>query len=162
MDFQGSRAILRCNMNPAYSRFAVTGVSFDKATGQSKLILSDQDGAVTLSFAVEPHQAGEVILHANGLASQSGDVLQLFLRAHGFRLMYARITANGEGEPRAEIHYHKQSNLFQLGLQPAQAVALSARSATPIYIDQRLVPGWVTRVSPPLRSCEEVLSIPAR
>ena len=150
-------------MNSAYSRFGVTGVSFDKATGRSKLLLTEENGTAALSFEVEPHQAGEVILHANGYAPDNRDVLQLFLHAHGFRLMYARITA-GVGDnaaPRAEIHYRQRSRLFQLELPPAQAVALSARAATPVYIDRHLIPGRLTLEAGPIGNHEEVLPIPA-
>ena len=166
VDFRRTGAILLPRMNPAaYSRFGVTGVSFDKATGRSRLLLSEASGTARLAFEVEPHQAGEVILHANGYAPQNSDVLQLFLRAHGFRLMYARITAvqAGSANPaaRAEIHYQQGSRLFRLELEPAQAVALSARAATPVYIDRRLIAGWQERSPEPGRQREEVLPIPA-
>lgn len=161
MEFVVPCAILPTRMSPEYSRFRVTGVAYDKATGQSRLLLTDDSATVRLSFQVEPHQAGEVILQANGCPSDSRDVLQLFLRAHGFRIMYARITAAADGEPQAEIHYHQSSRLYRLPLPPSQAVALSASAATPVYIDRRLVPGWPERESTPTGAHEEILPIPA-
>lgn len=165
MDFCATGAIFQCRMNPAYSRFGITGVSFDKATGQSRLLLTEEAGTARLSFEVEPHQAGEAILHANGYAADGSDVLRLFLQAHGFRLMYARITAApvfvADAVPRAEIHYQQGARLFQLALEPKQAVALCARAATPVYIDRRLIPGWQMRGAVPTGDYEEVLPIPA-
>lgn len=149
-------------MSPEYCRFRITGVAYDKATGQSRLLLTDDSATVRVSFQVEPHQAGEVILQANGCASESRDVLQRFLRAHGFRIMYARITAAPDGDSQAEIHYHQASRLYRLPLAPSQAVALSASAAAPVYIDHRLVPALPDRQSSPSGAHEEILPIPVQ
>ncbi len=161
MEFVLARAILQTRMSPEYSRFRVTGVAYDKATGQSRLLLTDDAATVRLSFQVEPHQAGDVILQANGCAAEKRDVLQLFLRAHGFRIMYARITAAPDGDPQAEIHYHQSADLYRLPLTPSQAVALSASTAAPVYVDRRLVPSWPEREAGPSGAHEEILPIPA-
>jgi uncharacterized protein len=149
-------------MNGEYARFRVHGVSLERSTGRCRLLLTDQDEQISLSVEVEPHQAGEVILRANGFEPDAADVLEIFFRAHGFHLMYVRVPESKDSCRLAEVHYRERARCFQLDLPLSQAIALAGRMAAPVYLHERIIPDWLSRESSKQENSHRAEVLPLR
>ncbi|TVR00431.1 MAG: hypothetical protein EA403_11905 [Spirochaetaceae bacterium] len=158
--FTKASAIFGVGMKDEYYRFAVRGVSLERATGRCRLLLDSREVGDTLSIDVAPHKAGEIILRANGMEADPDDLLDLFFRAHSFRPMYVQIGGPEIDHRHAQLHYRERARRYQLDLSAEQAVPFAARMGVPVFVHSRAVAPWA--LQPGVSTARhEVLPVPA-
>lgn len=98
-------------------------------------------GCLAVSFSITDDQAMSIsqpLSGTNFVRPLTHDMMYELLKFFDVRLLASKVYDAGEPVPRATMLFVSGSRIYQMDARPSDAVALSLRTGSPVYIDKNM------------------------